>query len=118
MKTQPISVQQAIRRLMWAVLALYAILAVCGAAATLYVLNLAARGDQAYAAACAQKEQLQQNVLRTVEFLQDHPEGFAGLPAATLAVNVHNQARSVYTLQSVLDCGTPDLGPLPPLPGG
>lgn len=117
MKNQTLSVQQAIRRLVIAVVLLFLAGAAIGVAGGIYVVGVAHRGDKAYLAACAQKEQLQQTVMSTVRFLEEHPNGFAGIPASTLALTVRNQARSVYTLQSYLDCDSPDLGPLPPLPG-
>jgi hypothetical protein len=54
---------------------------------------------------CALKHNLEERIADTAEFLEDHPEGFAGIPAATLQQSADNQQSTVDALErGGLDC--------------
>jgi hypothetical protein len=54
--------------------------------------------DRTTGALCALRHDLENRVAQTDKFLHDHPEGFAGIPAATLRVNEQGQLRTIEAL--------------------
>jgi hypothetical protein len=48
---------------------------------------------------CAFKANLEERIASTEDFLKDHPEGFAGIPAATLQQSADNQQSTVDALE-------------------
>lgn len=55
-------------------------------------------------ALCALRGDLEDRVRQTDKFLRKHPEGFAGIPAATLRTNANGQRRTIHALSN-LKCG-------------
>lgn len=68
--------------------------------------NLARDGKQAHDALCILKGDLEQRVKSTQDFLNTHPQGFAGIDAATIQNSLNNQRATVDSL-SLLDCVPP-----------
>lgn len=89
------------------ILALIAI--VTGASGGISVYLLAQNGQRiealssANAALCALRNDMANRIMQAEKFLQEHPEGFAGVPAATLRQSVDQQRRTVAAL-TVLRC--------------
>ena len=88
--------KRAFRALVTAVVALFV---------TVGVLGIAAKrtADSNKHALCTFVDDLQRRVNQTREFLADHPEGFAGIPAATLVNQAENQQRTIDALDN-LNC--------------
>jgi hypothetical protein len=63
-------------------------------------------------ALCTLRGDFERRVAEGRKFLKENPEGFAGIPAATLEATIHAQERTIESLDG-LDC--PAL-PLPPTP--
>jgi hypothetical protein len=79
-----------------------AILFVGGA---LLLVRVNSVGAVSHDSLCAFKASLEDRIVQTEEFLTEHPEGFAGIPAATLQQSVDNQQRTVDALErGGLDC--------------
>lgn len=55
------------------------------------------------AALCTFRADVQTRAQQGEDFLRDHPEGFAGIPAATLRQSIDGQRRTVAALAR-LDC--------------
>jgi hypothetical protein len=55
------------------------------------------------AALCALRGDLEDRVAQTDRFLGEHPEGFAGIPAATLRANAQGQVRTIRAL-GIVSC--------------
>lgn len=66
----------------------------------------AAKGKQAHDALCVFKADLARRAVAGRAFLNEHPEGIAGIPAATLRTSIANQQSTLDAL-SDLDCPTP-----------
>lgn len=56
------------------------------------------------ASLCALRLDLERRVRQSESFLADHPEGFAGIPAGTIRIQVSGQRRTIKALAG-LDCG-------------
>jgi len=54
-------------------------------------------------ALCALRSDLEARVATSLEFLAEHPEGVAGIPAKTIKDGINNQRRTISALRS-LDC--------------
>lgn len=54
-------------------------------------------------ALCTFRADLNARVASSRDFLKDHPEGFAGIPAATIRASIDQQSRTINALSS-LDC--------------
>lgn len=60
-------------------------------------------GLKTFQAVCTFREDLIRRARDGVEFLATHPNGFAGIPAATLAQSIHNEQLTIASLQK-LEC--------------
>lgn len=58
------------------------------------------------AALCTFRHDIEMRVAGSEKFLADHPQGFAGIPAATIRVSLDGQKRTIRALAS-LKCPTP-----------
>lgn len=58
------------------------------------ILN-AKQGD----ALCTFRKDLQERVRQSEGFLREHPQGFAGIPAATIRQSLEGQKRTIKALQ-------------------
>jgi hypothetical protein len=65
------------------------------------VRHLAREGKQAHDAICVLRQDLQRRVDNGEDFLQDHPEGFAGIPAAVLMKSIRDQKQTLDALSAV-----------------
>jgi hypothetical protein len=61
------------------------------------------RNKETHLALCALRADLQNRVRSSEEFLRDHPEGFAGITAEQIQVQVINQKRTIDAI-GFLDC--------------
>lgn len=96
-------IRKLLRRLEVATVGLYVLVI---AIVVISFFYLKAQNDQTTAALCTFRANLESQVAQTSSFLKDHPEGFAGIPAATLKTNAANQQRAIDSL-SGLDCPPP-----------
>lgn len=55
------------------------------------------------AALCSVRQDMEQRVLATTDFLKDNPEGFPGVDTKTILANLANQQRTINALKS-LNC--------------
>jgi hypothetical protein len=67
-------------------------------AASAKVTRLATGSNRAL---CALRGDLEDRVRQTDKFLAKHPEGFAGIPAATLRTNANGQRRTIRALSNL-----------------
>lgn len=72
--------------------------------------RLVEQGKQAHDAICVFRADLQQRVDSTKRFLDTHPGGFAGIPAATLRKSLRDQQRTIRAL-SLIRCAGVDAKP-------
>lgn len=63
-------------------------------------------GKQSHDALCILKHDLEQRAIDSATFLAKHPDGFAGIDAATIQNSIKNQLATVDSL-SLLDCVPP-----------
>lgn len=68
------------------------------------VRQLERLGAQAHVALCTFKADLRERVRDGRRFLADHPDGFAGITAATIRQSLTNQQKTVDSLAE-LECG-------------
>lgn len=54
-------------------------------------------------ALCTLRHDLEVRVSSSEDFLKDHPDGFAGITAATIRQSLANQKRTIHSLRN-LDC--------------
>jgi hypothetical protein len=72
------------------------------AVAVVYFASVASNNQEAL---CAFRNDLALRVQQGTQFLEEHPEGFAGIPASTIQTNLENQKRTVGVFDdSGLDC--------------
>jgi cell division protein FtsX len=73
----------------------------------LFAITLASRvadqTDRTNAALCTFRADIETRAIQTEEFLREHPEGVAGIPAATLRQSLKGQRSTVAALGS-LNC--------------
>lgn len=67
------------------------------------IIRTANSGTEAHQAICALKLDLARRVDMAERFLHEHPEGFAGVPAATIRASVENERQTIDAL-SVIQC--------------
>lgn len=65
--------------------------------------QVAAENGKANIALCALRADLERRVEASEDFLDAHPEGFAGITAAQIRMGVQNSKRTIEAL-SILDC--------------
>lgn len=92
-----------LRRLVWATGLLYAIVIALIAVLALRSISTSEQANRTTKALCIFRDDIQSRIDQTIKFLAEHPEGFAGVSAATLRNGLDGQRRTVAAL-SVLDC--------------
>jgi hypothetical protein len=60
-----------------------------------------AENDRTVRSLCALRQDLESRVAQTDKFLHDHPNGFGGIPAATLRVSEQGQIRTIQALSNL-----------------
>lgn len=65
--------------------------------------RLADKAERANVALCALRADLKTRIASSEKFLADHPNGFAGIPAAQIQTSLDGQQRTVIAL-SILKC--------------
>lgn len=77
--------------------------------------RLARQGAQAHDAICTMRADLERRVDAMEQYLQEHPEGFAGIPVAALRKSLEDQKRTIRAL-SKIRCDGMKLGALSAVP--
>lgn len=89
-----------LKRFFKKLLIIFALLGFTSAVAIYYIAKISA---QNHAALCAQKFAAADQIRQTEKFVQEHPEGFAGLPPAALLRGLIGPKRTLVALKDV-DC--------------
>lgn len=76
----------------------FTILGLCMAVAVIYIAHVSAQNHRAL---CAQKLSAVDQIKQTEDFLEEHPEGFAGLSPEVLRRGLDGPKRTVKSLREV-----------------
>lgn len=96
-----------LRRLVWATVVLYVVLALL--VGFVWISGVQQRDDIAQSAnstnqaLCVLRADLEVRVADSIKFLADHPNGIPGIPVASIQQSIENQQRTVDAL-SGLEC--------------
>lgn len=65
--------------------------------------HLAQDGRQAHDSLCVLKFDIGQRIKDSTTFLEEHPQGLAGIPAATIRTSIRNQ-QATFDALAALEC--------------
>jgi hypothetical protein len=97
--------RKALRRLTWATVVVYLFLTAAIVAG--YIVSSGQRSDlratalSANSALCTLRSDLELRIEDARIFLDEHPDGIPGIPAATLVQSIANQKRTIDALSSL-----------------
>lgn len=91
------SIEQIRTRIRWLLIGTAFLYVVVGYV-SIYAYNTAQTNTDAL---CAFRADLQDRVQSSQAFLRDHPQGFAGIPAATIKTSLDGQVRTIHVLRDL-----------------
>lgn len=95
--------ERSVQRLIRLSIGLYALVALLGIALGVVAAKSYHDSHTTQIALCALRGDLEKRVTTSTQFLIDHPNGVAGIPAKTIQDGIDNQRRTIHALRD-LNC--------------